>query len=73
MEILPGSSPVALLALWFAVTAPNQSLLPRGIGIFSGIYIIVRGLDNIDKGLPLKFRKRWDRCFPKRATLIEKC
>jgi hypothetical protein len=64
---------VALLTLSFAVTAPNQSLLPRGIGIFSAIYIIVRGLDNIDKGLPLKFRKGWDRWFPKRATLIEKC
>jgi len=38
----------------------------RAVGIFSGIYVLVRGMDNIDRGLPQVFRNKWDRLFPKR-------
>ncbi|MGD0027098.1 MAG: hypothetical protein ABSC37_21165 [Xanthobacteraceae bacterium] len=33
------------------------------IGVTAGIYVMVRGLDNIDKGLPPKWRGKWDRIF----------
>ena len=45
------------------------------IGVMAGIYIIVRGLDNVDRGLPLSWRPHWDRAFPKqkRDTQIRAC
>ena len=35
------------------------------ISIIGALYIIVRGLDHIDKGLPIQFRDKWDWWFPK--------
>jgi hypothetical protein len=35
------------------------------IGVMAGIYIIVRGLDNLDRDLPPSWRPIWDRIFPK--------
>jgi hypothetical protein len=32
----------------------------------AGIYIIVRGLDNISQDLPFRWRARWYRWFPKK-------
>lgn len=41
------------------------------IGVMAGIYIIVRGLDNVDRGLPLSWRPHWDRAFPKQKRDTE--
>jgi hypothetical protein len=42
-------------------------LLSKSVGISAGIYVMVRGLDNIHKGLPSKWRGRWERVFYGRA------
>jgi hypothetical protein len=31
--------------------------------IMAGLYIIVRGMDNLDQALPAKWRRIWDRIF----------
>jgi hypothetical protein len=33
-------------------------ILSRGVGASAGIYVMVRGLDNIHKGLPSKWRSK---------------
>jgi hypothetical protein len=35
------------------------------IGVMAGVYIIIRGLDNMDRDLPASWRPVWDRIFPK--------
>jgi hypothetical protein len=60
---------VAIGALWFSIIVTNQDLLSKSIGIFGGIYIIVRGFDNIDKVLPRRFRQKWDAIFKPRRDL----
>jgi hypothetical protein len=68
---------VGLVVQFFAFVPlrPSMSLNPQttvdlgvltGIGVLGGIYIIVRGLDNIDNDLPPTWRPHWDRFFPKR-------
>lgn len=42
-------------------------LLSKGVGITLGIYVMVRGLDNIGKGLPPKWRSKWEHIFYGRA------
>jgi len=37
----------------------------NAVGILAGIYILVRGMDNMDKDLPPNWRRTWDRLFPK--------
>jgi hypothetical protein len=37
--------------------------LVMGIGITTGIYIFVRGMDNLDNDLPAGWRGPWDRVF----------
>jgi hypothetical protein len=37
--------------------------LGKAIGVVGGIYLLVRGLDNIDSDLPLVFRAKWDYIF----------
>jgi hypothetical protein len=41
-------------------------MLRAGVGVLAGIYIIVRGFDNLDADLPVTWRGAWDRWFPKR-------
>jgi hypothetical protein len=53
----------AVGSTFYAIIAPNNSLLAKGLGILGGLYILVRGLDNIDKSL--KNRSWWDRIFYK--------
>jgi hypothetical protein len=50
------------------ITAPTavESYLARTVGLMAGIYIIVRGLDNMDRDLPPSWRPLWDRLFPKK-------
>ena len=53
----------------------GQTFLELGaaklIGVMAGIYIIVRGLDNVDRGLPPRWRHHWDRAFPKQKRDTE--
>jgi len=37
--------------------------LSKGVGALAGIYVMVRGLDNIEKGLPPKMRAKWVSTF----------
>jgi hypothetical protein len=56
---------VALLAIFVSIGTPSSIALNKIVGILGGVYILVRGLDNIDKGLPGSWRRAWDWCFPK--------
>jgi hypothetical protein len=38
-------------------------LLRKGVGALAGMYVMVRGLDNIEKGLPLRWHGGWKRLF----------
>src|SRR4051812_14945558 len=56
---------VGLIATWSTIHSSTADMLSKGLGFFGGIYIVVRGLDNMDRDLPTKLRPLWDRCFPK--------
>jgi hypothetical protein len=38
-------------------------LLLKSAGVSAGIYVLVRGLDNVEQGLTKSWRTRWDRVF----------
>src|SRR5436309_5453299 len=38
-------------------------LLLKSAGVSAGIYVLVRGLDNVEQGLTKSWRTRWDRAF----------
>jgi hypothetical protein len=42
--------------------------LSHDVTIVGGIYLLVRGLDNMDRDLPLGWRHHWDILFLKRNT-----
>jgi hypothetical protein len=42
--------------------------LLHDVNILVGIYVLVRGMDNIDEDLPRRWRKTWDRFFPKQLS-----
>jgi len=65
---------VAMIYLWFSppesfLLADEMSAwglaLSRSVGLVLGIYLLVRGMDNVDRGLPRAWRRWWDRLFPK--------
>ena len=71
---------VGILAIWFVVGIPKPTLLTADdggqavdvsransslVGFLGGIYIIIRGFDNVDKGIAGKLRRFWDMAFPK--------
>jgi hypothetical protein len=41
------------------------SFIARNLSALGGLYLMVRGLDNIDQNLPARFRKGWGRIFSK--------
>jgi hypothetical protein len=43
---------IGLAAMWSSILTPTNSSLAHLIAVFGGIYIIIRGLDNFEKGLP---------------------
>jgi hypothetical protein len=66
---------LAVIFLTFCPQTPNYLsdsqvppwwgwLLSKSVGASAGIYVMVRGLDNIHNGLPPKWRCKWDRIFP---------
>jgi hypothetical protein len=56
---------ISMVTLWLTIRSAESDLLARSISLLVAVYIMVRGLDNIDKGLPPKYRPIWDRVFPK--------
>ena len=43
-------------------TIPFEQQLTAAL---AGVYFLIRGLDNMDRGLPARLRPVWDRLFPK--------
>jgi hypothetical protein len=62
LEILVGVG-----TIWFASSIVTTDTLSKLLGELGGIYIIVRGFDNADRGLPNGLRETWDYTFPKRT------
>jgi hypothetical protein len=58
---------VSVLAILVSIGASNNPL-NKIVAVLGGIYIFIRGMDNVDKGLPTSWRPTWDWVFPKRAT-----
>jgi hypothetical protein len=55
---------ISIVALWFSIVAEAQSLMVKSIGIMAAIYIMIRGLDNVDKGIGAgEARAKFDRWF----------
>lgn len=59
--LIPTSHPLLVQAPTFI-----ESMGARAIAFMAGIYIIVRGLDNMERDLPVSWRGVWDHLFPKR-------
>ena len=53
---------VGATAIWFAIAQAQQDTnqIQRLLATLGGVYIIVRGLDNIDKQVPAWLRTWWD-------------
>jgi hypothetical protein len=49
----------------------SEMILSKSIGVLGGIYIMVRGLDNMEKALPAGWRNIWELIFCKRPTHSE--
>src|SRR5579871_2210858 len=45
-------------------------ILSRGIAIVGGIYLLVRGIDNMERDLPRRWRSHWESLSPKRDDQI---
>jgi hypothetical protein len=58
--LIPTSHPLLVQAPTFI-----ESTGARVIASMAGLYIIVRGLDNMERDLPISWRSVWDRLFPK--------
>jgi hypothetical protein len=62
-----------LIALAIGLPAPSApdngtTLLAKSTGIITGLYITVRGLDNMNKDVPEVFRRLWDRILNSKRT-----
>lgn len=55
----------AIGAIWVATHSPSAGLGPHVAAVLAAMYILVRGLDNVERGLPLQWSALWFRLFPK--------
>jgi hypothetical protein len=55
---------VAAVTMWLAIVH-SADLGTKSLALVGAIYIMLRGLDNVDGGLPQGLRALWDRWFPK--------
>ena len=62
---------VAILAIFVSIGTDTTNPLNKIVGILGGAYILIRGLDNMDKGLPISWRALWDKWFPKKHPTQE--
>jgi hypothetical protein len=58
----------AVIAISFATFVTGQDALAKIIGMAAGAYIFVRGLDNIDRGLPDPWRVKLKLIFSQRRA-----
>jgi hypothetical protein len=58
---------IGIVTIFLACINAKADVLARSLAILGGGYIIVRGMDNMDKGCPSRLRKYWDATFPKQA------
>jgi hypothetical protein len=54
--------------LAYDATSLLESLVIKGAGALAGIYVMVRGLDNIAEGLPPVWRSKWEHRFKGSAS-----
>jgi hypothetical protein len=54
---------VGMTAVFYAVKSEPADFPPKLLALASGIYIIVRGLDNFEKGLPPGVGAAWRKIF----------
>jgi hypothetical protein len=59
---------VGTITIFFTAGLVNDDFLKKMLGLMTGIYIVVRGLDNIDNDLPYRWRRKWDSFFPKNTS-----
>jgi hypothetical protein len=73
---------VGVLSIWFVVgvakftpitaddssqTRETSAAISSLVGFLGGMYIIIRGFDNIEKGIGGRVRRIWNLAFPRRA------
>lgn len=65
---------LAMIYLWYSppvnfLLADEMSAwglaLSRSVSLVLGIYLLVRGMDNVDRDLPPSWRLWWNQLFPK--------
>jgi len=56
---------VGMTATWSGIHAGTTSVITQALAFFGGMYVVVRGMDNMDKDLPPKMRRWWNILFPK--------
>ena len=54
---------VGLTAVFYAINSTYTTLAPKLLALTTGIYVIVRGLDNFEKGLSGVAKDRWAKVF----------
>jgi hypothetical protein len=64
---------IGIIAIWAALQAGQLTMplnesagifLSKAITIVSGVYVIIRGLDNMSNKLPVRLHSAWDTFFP---------
>jgi hypothetical protein len=60
MEVVLGAC-----AIFTVIYSSSHEIVGRLVALFGGTYIIVRGLDNIDKDVPARLHRIWGMVFPK--------
>lgn len=63
IELFVGIVTLVAVTRSATVTEVGASLQAKGLGLAGGVYIVVRGLDNMDNGLPQSWRRRWNLLF----------
>ena len=58
---------VGVLVMTVAVISEGNDITAKLVGIVGSVYIIVRGFDNAERGLPDSVRQYWHLLFPKRT------
>jgi hypothetical protein len=58
---------IGIMAVYVAIGSTSAGTLAKVIALFTGIYIIVRGMDNVEKDLPNGIRDGWKKIFKKKA------
>jgi hypothetical protein len=59
---------VSILVIFVSIGTPSTHPLNKIVAIIGGVYILIRGMDNIEKGLPARWRSPWERVFPKESA-----